>query len=1019
MPYRFLTFELDEERRELLAAGAAAAISPRAFDVLAYLIRHRDRMATKAELMDRFWSRNVSEAALQKAVSQARKALGPAGAGAIRTYHGRGFRFVAPVAETEAAQPAPARSPFAPAEMRYAAVLRLRLGDAPESFLAEAKAIVERHEGALLRMMNDGFTAAFGLDPLREDGARRAAHSAAALAALGAGACFGLDSGAIGAPDDGGWTLPEEVEQGAVALADRARPGETLLSGAAREQLRDEAETAPAPGGFRLLALAEMSAGIPARPRRRPTRFVGRSAEMTFLAAQSDNLLRGEGQAVTLSGPPGIGKTRLATEFLAALDHIALRPLKTQCLPALANTPLAPIRALCIALPERARRGAADDDIDLALLDEILHETNAPALHGLSDPQRRRRGFALIDRMLAIAAEEKPLVIVFEDVHWLDATSRDYLAHLLRDIGRRRLMAVLTTRPAAGAALTEAALNLSSLGRAECLALLSDASGEADLPAAAAEALIGRASGNPFFIEELALAAQSGGDPATDLPATVQAVIAARIGALDPALRAAIHVIAAIGPPAPPALIAHLLQETEAEIEAKAARLVQAGFLDADLSGCALRHMLINDAAHAMIEPTDRRCLHGEIAAWLEREGAEAARPERLAWHHQEAGATARAISCWAAASRAALQRSAHREAAAFAENGLALAEDAAPGDLRRKLDLLLLLGPALRALRGFAAEEVGAAYRQAEALNETLGDARSEIRIQVGLWIYTWVRGRLTESLGHADQLLSIATRTADPALTLQAHASRGQVLTHMGDLRGALAHLEKGLAAAAETPPESIPAQSAAVSCAAYAAWVAGLMGRDRAAAGFLGRARDLAGLRKNPFAEAILHALGAAPFMFGDDPETCLASAERAVALSREHDFAFWLGTGLVMRGWALARRGDFTPAFESLDEGIAVFEATGAGVQLANWRGLQAEALLRADRPEAALAAAGHALSCAERAEDMFFTPRIHAVAALAQERLGRAEDVAAHLREASALARRFGIDARFLSIAGAG
>lgn len=1031
MRFRFLTYEFDAERRELLDGVAPVAIPPKVFDLLGYLVAHRDRMVSKQELMDRFWAANVSEAALQKAISHLRKALDAAETPVIKTHHGLGFRFIAPVETVDTAD-----RPLPPAvaldERRLAAVLCLRLDARTDAalagFLAGAETAVKGHGGGLLHVLADGFTAAFGLDPPCEDGTRRAVHCAAALMARaadgaegGIAAAAGIDTGRVDVAGTGSgtpaWALPGEIERGAIALAEGAEPGVVLLSQAARDQVRNEAETEPnAAAGFRLGTVGPIRAGIPARPRRQPARFVGRAAEMAFLATHLDALGRGSGQAVTLSGPAGIGKTRLVAEFLASLDPRAIRAVRLNCLPSLANTPLAPIRELCLALGPEAPEGVIRDATDAALWREILglQALEPTLLAALSDRRHRQRGSALVARMLAARCAEAPLVLTVEDVHWIDATSRETLQALVEGIDRRRLMMVLTTRPDAGSPVTEAVLHLSPLGQGESLSLLREVCGDGLIAEAPARALVRRAAGNPFFIEELALAARDGGDPAADLPETVQAVTEVRIGVLSPGLRALVYVIAVIGPPAPLDLIAHLLDRPPDAVEADLEALAGMGFVQAGPGGWDFRHILIGDTAYAMVAPNERRRLHAEIAAHLEAEtDAGDARPERLAWHFQEAGQTGRALGYWIAASRAALHRSAHHEAVAFARNGLALTRENTPEAARHELELQLCLAPALTALRGFGAEEVGAAYGRAQALNPLVGTAKTEVRVQVGLWIHTWVRGQLAQSLDHAGRLLALADRLPDPALLLQAHASRGQVLVHTGALEAARDHLAAGLTAIEGAPPATIPSQNAAVSCAAYAAWAASLTGRDADLAQSLDRARDLAALHENPFAAAIHHALCAEPFMFRGEAEGCLDHADRAVALSREHDFAFWLGTGLVMRGWALGRLGDTARALAQVDEGIAVFEATGAGVQLANWHGLRAEVLLADGRPRDGLAAADHALACAARAGDIFFTPRIHATAARLHALLDDPAQAAAHRTTAKTLASHIGAADRFI------
>ncbi|MEZ5716312.1 MAG: hypothetical protein R3D85_14835 [Paracoccaceae bacterium] len=267
---------------------------------------------------------------------------------------------------------------------------------------------------------------------------------------------------------------------------------------------------------------------------------------------------------------------------------------------------------------------------------------------------------------------------------------------------------------------------------------------------------------------------------------------------------------------------------------------------------------------------------------------------------------------------------------------------------------------------------------------------------------------GRLTRALAHADDLLAAAALSNAPALKAQAHAAAGEILVHQGKLAEGLAHLEDGVRHLRAAPPDSIPAQNAAVACAAYAGWATALMGDTQAAQRHLETSEWLRDLRPNPFAAAIHAGLGADLLIFAGDAPGALALADEAIRISREHNFPFWLGTGLVERGWALAQLGDSRAGVAAATEGIAIFEATGAGVQLANWYGFLAEALLADGRCDDGLAAADRALACAAETGDIYFTPRIHVTAAQLAERLGdrtRADDHAARARD---LARRIGI-----------
>ncbi|WP_299678139.1 AAA family ATPase [uncultured Roseobacter sp.] len=1036
MIFQFLTYELDTDRRELREQDQPVALTPKAFDVLCYLVEHRDRMVAKAELLDAFWSAQVSEAALQKTVSLIRKAVVATGATpeVLKTYHGLGFRFVADVVRVDHAPQEEARPAVSVREQRFITALCVRLNrpaaqdngkaqfDLADA-LEPAKQIVERYEGSLLRMMLEGFTVSFGLETVYEDGARRAAHCALELKTLAKllsrdgsalSLSMGLHSGA-GDLRSGDmaevWVAPGEIERAATRIAETAAPGEILISGATKDQLGDEVESVAASTGYRLIRMAEMQAGVPARPRKTPASFVGRSAELGFLNRNLELMIAGNGQALALSGPAGIGKTRLVSEFLAGLEQTSCRHVTLHCLPGLCNSPGAPIVDLCRTLFPQAPEGAVRDHIDAALLRE-LHEDppeKDPALKALSDHQHRSRSYALVNRMLKASSDQHPIVIVIEDTHWIDATSQMFLDAIVREIDAKRLMVLMTTRPTETPPLAEGVLQLSPLGHADSLRLLHQNTEEQPLARETAERLVQRAAGNPFFIEELALAAHVGSDRSTDLPDTVQAVIAVRIGALEVQHRVLIYIIAVIGPPARQSLIEALTGLETGAVDAALDHLMRAGFLQVEADGYSFRHMLIQDTAYATVAPDERQRLHREIAQLLESaDFAGQARPETLAWHHQEAGQKDAALDYWIKASRDALRRSARQEAVVFARNGLQLIEPGLGDTSRQELDLQLCLASTLGALRGYGAVEVGEAYRRARVLNGDIGNQKADVRILVGLWIHTWVRGQLTESLNFARRLAESEVTAKDPARKLQAEASVGQVLVHKGAITPALAHLTAGLRSVEHAPPATLPSQNAAVACASYAAWATSLGGQCEEARRFIALAQRLSQTFENPFAEAIHHALCAEPCMFMQDAEGCLALADRAVVLSREHGFDFWLGTGLVMRGWALSQTRHMDAAFSAFDEGLSVFEATGARVQLANWYGLKAEAHLVAGQLEEGCATAAHALECAGRAEDMFFVPRIHTTLSMLHRKAGAEEAARAHAEQATRLARSFGM-----------
>lgn len=1036
--YRFEHFELDARRQELRRKGELVPITPKAFSVLTYLLQNSDRMVSKSELMETFWSRNASESALQKTVSLLRKSLGneQGELPVLKTVHGRGFRIVVDVIapdEDDDIVSGPETSGLT--EQRLVAVLCLKItglkGGAAEpgavdACLGAARLLVAEYQGNLLHMMVNQFTATFGIAPDFEDSARRAAHcawhlsrSAEVSAMRAAGGCvtLGIDVGAIPLPGkDTAWQAPSALEVGAVSLADTGPPDAIMLSETAFGQLTNEVDVASQEDRYRLTGISAQSTGIPGRPSKNPTGFVGRSAELAFLNSNFEDACRGGFRASALSGPAGIGKSRLTSEFLKSLAGKDVRVCKVNCSPRLMNSALAPIRQMCTGLLPGGAEGLASDPVDAALLQILIDDAAepAPVLDGLSDRKRNARTLALIQMVLRLASEKGPLLIVFEDVHWLDATSRATVQALLRKGGIPRVFLLMTTRPAESPALPDSVLNLSPLGAEDSMRLIRAVPGNDSISDTDAAVLSSRASGNPFFLEELVLAARSGADVSLQLPDTVQAVIEVRVSALAPAQRNVLYVMAIAGEVTALQLLAQLSGRDVDALEEELVNLVQLGFLFEDETGFTFRHVLLSDTAYAMVAQQDRKRLHTDIAHYLENSD-EPSRDETKAWHHQEAGNTAAAVGYWTKASYAAVHRSARAEAISFAKSGLALIEPDAPAGREAELRLRLALATALMAVKGYGAPDVGDELERALALSAVAGSAKAKVRVLMGLWVNTWVAGKLETSLQHASELLLRAEHSGDPSLTLQAHAATGEVLTHLGRLEEAAQHLDKGLEFAPEVAAATITDQNSAVTCAAYAAWVAGMQGRKDELIAHVDTSRKLSLVRENLFSEAIHFALCAEVFMFINDVEKTSDLARQAISVSREHGFPFWLASGLVLEGWALGMAGKFDAAFPAIEEGINVFQRTGAGVQFTNWFGLKAETHLRAGQVRAGIEDGEKALAIAEGNRDSWFAPRVHSVLAALYSRQGETTQAAIHSGEASRLKKARGLDDVFVKI----
>lgn len=1037
MKYLFRGFELDIERRELLKQGASLSLPPKAFDLLTYLVENGDRMVSKRELLEKFWATNTTEAALLKSISLIRKVLGtnPDGESIIKTHHRQGYSIDTNI-ETSLESSSSTNGQLRLSEQRLGTILCIEFRYAAcasharhqemqllRSTVSCAQSIIEKHQGRLLNMMLEGFTAAFGLDQPYEDTTRRAIACAIELLQEQneieeekekLAISVGIDTGvmALHSECDAKWHIPDELERQAIELSRKANDNVVLLSTSSLEQVPGEIETKSTPDGFELVSRIIQRSGTPSHFRMVQSRFVGRQAELAFIDIKLKEMMLGQGSAVVLSGSPGIGKTRLMSEALRNKVPDSTCMVVVSCLPGLTNTPLALIRKICQFMEEQIPPlMAVDNKVEQALWRNLCDDTaneSVAVLKEISEQERRQRSHALIDQGLVALCEKHATVLSIEDIHWVDASSKEFLHHIIRNVENKRMMCMMTTRPVDSTPLTDTVLNLAPLNQVESSVLLRNIPLVTTISPKTTELLIGRAAGNPFFLEELAFAAQSGADPKGKPPRTVNAVIQSRIAALPIDVRTVVYIMAVIGPSAPLALIAHLADESVQQIRLILSVQISEGLIVEDLDNVSFRHMLFNDAAYSMLSRFDRKRLHSQIAEYLESGSLdEWARPERLAWHFQEAQQIHQAITYWVAACRTALKQSSHHETITFAEKGLALIDPTNSALQKWALDLHLMMANSLIVLNGFSASRAGKAYQDAQTINNEVGCTKSAIRILVGLWIHNWVKGDLRKSLDYANRLMNLTSQSDHSGHKIQAHASIGQVEMHLGRLPDALSHLRKGMAYINEHPPGTLPEQNAATACASYAAWASSLIGLSTEARQYYQMSLKLSLLYRNPFAEAIHFALGAGYLMTEGDVDHCLECANNAVSVSRKHDFNFWLGTGLVVRGWALGQA-KHVDALKSIDEGIDVFEATGAGVQLANWYGLKAETQLAAGLYSEGLESATRALNFAHQTDDVFFTPHIHAVAAELHAALENPGLSDKHALKADKLAQEFGI-----------
>ena len=862
--------------------------------------------------------------------------------------------------------------------------------------------VLTRFGGFVAKYMGDGILAYFGYPQAHEEDAEQAVRAGLAIVAamarldlpqrlqvrLGIATGLAVVGDLIGAGAAQEQAVIGETPNLAARLQGLAAPDGIVIADATRRhvgglfELRDLGPQAlkgfsGAPRAFEVLTESEVGSRFEAL-RSQSTPLIGRDEEIELLLRRWDQAKTGEGRAVLISAEPGIGKSRLTEAFEERIAPQPHRRLRYFCSPHHQDSAFYPI----IGHMERAAGFARDDDTatrlrklgdmaaktgmpddDVALLADLLSlpGNDTESAPDLTPQRKKEKTFDLLTRALEAAARQQPLLMVFEDIHWIDPTSRELLDRTVARVERLPALLLATFRPEfqppwIGQAYVTL-MTLPRLGRRQGEALVRQLAGNAaELSADLLDEIVARTDGVPLFLEEVTKAILESADVAGAggarnalstipghrgaVPATLQASLMARLDRLGPEAREIAQTGAAVGREFSYDIVTAVASRPEADTRAAFERLVASGLVfqrgNPPTADYQFKHALVQDTAYGTLLRGPRQALHERIAAAIETRTPDRAErePEILAHHLAEAGRFQRAATFMLEAGRRTAARSANIEAIAHLRRGVEILGGQPDSDERMRLELALqlALSPAVMATRGFGAPEAQAAYHRARELSETLQDSRSLFAALWGLWL---ALGQ-TEEAGHrrtlVDELFRVAEPLHDSGLVLQAHHAAWATLMFEGDLAASREHAEQGLKIY-----DREKHGRHALLYGGHDPAVCGT-GQDGIAFWVLGfPERAAQSVRQSiAFADAIEHppSLGHALWFTGvthllrREAASVRDTAERLIDLSRDRGLAQYAAIGAILRGWARAWSGERESGLVELRTAVEGYPSTAA-------------------------------------------------------------------------------------------